>query len=360
MAQLLKNLYNEEYIHLLSLNLKSCYPAFDSLSFKESIFDDSWEDKELKQRMRYIATTLNKYLPRTYADSLDILKNVFVSLDTKYALENMIFQDYVEVYGLDNFKDSIDALACFTVGSSSEFAIRQFILKYPDETMQQMLLWAKDENEHLRRLASEGCRPRLPWAIALPVFKNNPEKVLKILELLKDDDSKYVQKSVANNLNDISKDNPQILRDITKSWIGQNKNRDWILKHGCRTLLKDSDRETLALFGFKENKNLSLENFTYTKNVSAVDDLEFSFLLLSPEKLGKLRIEFAIDFLRQNKKYNTKVFKISESDVKEKSKKVSKNYSFKAISTRKYYKGMHKIHIIINGIKFIEKTFTFN
>jgi len=129
-------------------------------------------------------------------------------MNHNYGLENMIFQDFVEVYGLDSFDVSMMAFEVFTVNSSSEFAIRKFILKYEEKTMIQMLLWAKSENEHVRRLASEGSRSRLPWAVALPVFKEDPTSVVEILELLKDDVSAYVRKSVANNLNDISKDNP--------------------------------------------------------------------------------------------------------------------------------------------------------
>ena len=204
-------------------------------------------------------------MPKEYDKSITILKNTFLKMNSKYTLENIIFQDFVEVYGLEEFKISMNALSCFTINSSSEFAIRQFILKYPDLTMAQMRKWAVDKNEDIRRLASEGCRPRLPWAISLAKFKENPQDILDILEILKDDESLYVRRSVANNLNDISKDNPQIVRDITLKWIGIDKNRDWILKHGCRTLLKSADIQILNMFGFKENKNLVIDNFVADK-----------------------------------------------------------------------------------------------
>ena len=144
-----------------------------------------------------------------------------------------------------------------------------------------MKLWAKSKNEHIRRLASEGCRSRLPWAIALVKYKENPKEILEILELLKDDESLYVRKSVANSLNDISKDNPQILKNIAKKWIGVNKNRDWILKHSCRTLVKNGDTQVLELFGFRKNNNINIENFMLNKQVKLGDALEFSFTLKS-------------------------------------------------------------------------------
>ncbi|SFV70037.1 DNA alkylation repair enzyme [hydrothermal vent metagenome] len=357
MAPLLKDLYNEGYIELLCINIMREYPEFKYTSFKQIIFNTSYKEYALKERMHHISTTLGEFLPKKYSKAIDILKLIFTNMNHKYGLENMIFQDFVEVYGLDSFDTSMRALEVFTHKCSSEFAIRQFILKYEERTMAQMCIWATREDEHLRRFASEGCRPRLPWAIALPAFKSNPASVLKILNLLKDDSSPYVRKSVANNLNDISKDNPQILKDLAKEWIGFSKERDGLLKHGCRTLLKQSDSEVLELFGFTKPKDIFLENFIHHNAVKLGENLEFSFDICSPTTLGKLLIEFVVGFLRKNTKHNKKVFKISEGTYTEKMKKVSKNYSFKAISTRVYYKGEQTLSILINGVVFKEVTF---
>ncbi len=357
MAALLKELYNTEYIDLLSIQLSLAYPTFKKKSFISEVFSSEWGGLELKQRMRHIVISLHQHLTQEYHQNIEILKKVFSEINYSYGLENMIFQDFVEVYGLNHFKISMNALAHFTINSSSEFAIRRFILKYPDESMAQMREWAYSENEHIRRLASEGSRPRLPWAIALHEFKKEPAKVLVILEILKDDESRYVQKSVANSINDISKDNPDVVKKLVTSWLGESKSRDWICKHGSRTLLKKSDREILNLFGFKNLNHIKLNDFQVSKMVKIGEELEFSFTLDSNESLGKLRLEFAIDFLRQNSKHNKKVFKIAEGVYKESSKKFSKKYSFKTISTRVYYRGVHKLSIIINGEEFIKKEF---
>jgi len=356
-ADLLKNLYNKEYINLLSSELKSSYPAFKEEKFIESIFDGMWNDRELKERMRHISTSIHSHMPNNYTQTIDMLKNTFLNMNHSFSLENMIFQDYVEVYGLNEFEISMEALKCFTLNSSSEFAIRQFILKYPHATMEQMKRWTKSDNHHVRRLASEGCRPRLPWAIALQEFKKEPREVLKIIDILKNDKSEYVRKSVANSINDISKDNPHAVKKLTKEWIGMSEDIDWILKHGCRTLLKQSDKEILNLFGFNEVNNIDILDFHMPNNIRMGEELLFSFLLKSKEQLGKLRIEYAIDFLRQNNKYNKKVFKISEGIFTKKSKTISKKYSFKPISTRVYYKGLHELSILINGIEIIKKKF---
>ena len=357
MAEPLKNLYSELYIKRLCLALNVVYPTFAADNFTNTVFNASWSQKELKERMRHIATTLQPFLTQDYSKNIDILQKIFLKMDYNYTLENMLFQDFVEVYGMDNFETSMQALEHFTINSSSEFAIRRFIVKYPSLTMKRMKLWATSDNEHIRRLATEGCRPHLPWAIALPSFKKNPSVVLEILELLKDDISPYVRKSVANNINDISKENPNVVIELTKQWIGKNKNRDALLKHGCRTLLKESNKEVLELFGFLRVKNLELKDFVVPKELKIGEELKFSFELNSPKSLGKLRVEFVMHFLRKNSKHNRKVFKLAEGVYKESSKKFTKSYSFRPISTRVYYQGLQKISIVINGEEFTQREF---
>jgi len=354
MAEQLKNVYTKKYIENLALKTKQNYKQFDTNSFINSIFDDNWNDLELKQRMRHIALRLNDFLPISYAKQLEVLK--VVSKDFS-SFEAMFFQDFVEVYGLDDFENSIKALEVFTIDSSSEFAIRQFILKYEDETMSQMKLWTKSSNEHLRRLASEGCRPRLPWAIALPKYKKEPKKVLEILELLKNDSSKYVQKSVANNLNDISKDNPNLVINFVKENLGVSKQLDWICKHASRTLLKKGDKEILNLFGFEKSAHVDIINFCYDEVVKIDSDLNFTFELVSDELLGNVRVEYVIYYLKSNNTHNKKVFMISQNEIKSNQKRFVKKQSFKNMTTRKHYIGTHYISILLNGNEIIKKEF---
>ena len=356
MAELLKNLYNKNYIDLLSNELLHV----NKKEFTCRVFDKFWERRKLKDRMRHISTVLGEFLPKNYEEAIDILQDIFPKLPKDMGLENMIFQDFVEVYGLEYYEKSMQALECFTKDCSSEFAIRRFIIKYPNKTMEQMKIWAKSDDVHVRRLASEGCRPRLPWAIALPQFKKNPKEILEILDILKDDESEYVRRSVANNLNDISKDNPDLVKSITKRWIDKSENRDKLLKHGCRTLLKTSDKETLNMFGFKKIKDVKIKNFEITKKVEFEKEMLFSFTLSSLLELGKLRVEYALYFVRQNNKYSKKVFKICEGNYNQRDKNIQKQYSFKLISTRKYYNGTHKIEIIINGEILHEDQFIYS
>ena len=351
----LKNLYSRTLLDNLANETEKQYSTFDKKAFKKSVFDQHWKDKELKQRMRHIAECLHQHLPSNYKKTIKILKPVSEKFE---GFEYMFFQDYVECYGLDDFDTSIDALEHFTKYASSEFAVRAFILQDEKRMMKQMLNWAKSDNHHVRRLASEGSRPRLPWAIALPAFKNNPAPVLPILRTLMHDESEYVRRSVANNLNDIAKDNPKIVTSLAQQWLGKDSNTDRLIKHACRTLLKQGDQKTLSLFGYAEAKHTDVKDFELQTNVTAGDKLNFSFTLTSEEKhLGKCRIEFAIDFVKANGSLSRKIFKISEADYTEKVKPVTKYYSFKKISTRKYYAGEHQLTIIINGVEQITKPF---
>lgn len=351
----LKNLYNKTLLNNLASEIEKQHAAFDKKSFKKKVFDQYWEDKELKQRMRHITESLHQHLPSNYKKSIKILKPVAEKFK---GFEYMFFQDYVECYGLDDFDTSIDALAHFTKYASSEFAVRAFILQDEKRMMKQMLSWAKSDNHHVRRLASEGCRPRLPWAISLPVFKKKPAPVLPVLKILMFDDSEYVRRSVANNLNDIAKDNPKIVTSLAQQWLGKDLNTDRLIKHACRTLLKQGDQKTLSLFGYAKAEHVKVNHFNTQSKVAMGDKLSFSFTLNSQKKqLGKCRIEFAIDFVKANGSLSRKVFKISEADYKDKEKHISKYFSFKLISTRRYYSGVHVLTIIINGIDQVSKHF---
>ena len=146
--------------------------------------------------------------------------------------------------------------------------------------MEQMYLWSRHENEHVRRLASEGCRPSLPWGQALVRFKKDPAPILPILQQLKADPSPYVRKSVANNLNDISKTHPDLVVKMAKEWYGENEFTDWIVKHGCRTLLKNGNCEVLAIFGYHNADCIHVSSFQLGKtSISLGEDLTFSFYI---------------------------------------------------------------------------------
>ena len=355
MPEPLKNLFNDALILSLAGSVSAVYAKFDAEGFQKSVFGGSWQQKELKQRLIHISKKLHDYLPGDYGRNIDILKPASLKFS---GLEHMVFPGYVELYGMEDFETSMSALEFFTEKSSSEFAIRPFIKESPAKTMKQMEDWAASGNQHVRRLASEGCRPRLPWAMALPHFKKDPRAVLKILDKLKNDESLYVRRSVANNLNDISKDNPDVIIDIARQWMGNNRNIDWVVKHACRSLLRQGVPQVMKIFGFEEPGYISVSGFSVQETVAIGERLKFGFTLhTNRQRLGKLRIEYGIDFMKNNGNQKRKIFKISESENMDQEKKISRAHSFKLISTRKYYPGAHGIAVIVNGHALLEGKF---
>ena len=349
MAELLKNMYNHESLTKLAIDIKSVYNPFPADDFLKSTMDKTWDELELKGRVRQISVNLGKYLPANYSTSISIIDKVVANYSGFFGI---FFPDFVEVYGQDK-KDwdlSISALERYTPYSSSEFAVRPFIISHEEPMMAQMYAWSKHENEHVRRLASEGCRPQLPWGQALNKYKKDPSPILPILIRLKADPSLYVRKSVANNLNDISKTHSDLVAEIAKDWYGKNEYTNWIVKHGCRTLLKRGNSDVLAIFGYHNSIAISVNDFAVEpKSISLGEDIVFSFSIFA-EDATKVRLEYGIDFVKSNGKRNRKIFQISEVALKENEKKsYTKKYSFSDMSTRKHYPGVHSITLIING-----------
>lgn len=355
MPEPFKNFFNEELINQMTLGIARSYPQFQGDLFFNDVFDDRWEERELKERMNHIALMLGRYLPDDYSRSLVILKSASPGLS---GLGHMCFPAFVELFGLEHFEESVEALESLTQYSSSEFAVRPFIIRYGNSMLEVMMEWAGSDNEHVRRLASEGCRPRLPWAMALPEFKKNPQPILPILEKLKHDESEYVRRSVANNLNDISKDHRSVLLEVAQRWLGHSLETDKLVKHACRSMLKKGDMDFLKLFGFADTDHLALQDMKVQKSVRMEEALAFSFTINTDEvSLGKLRLEYAVDFMKKNGSLARKVFKISESDFAGSIKNVETYHSFKSITTRVHYPGEHKLAIIVNGVEMAAEKF---
>lgn len=355
MPELLKNRYNYESIHELVLRVKAVYSLFQAEDFVNAVMDRTWEESGLKARMRQISVNLGRYLPDNYEQALDILDRTAAGYPAGFNdFTLMYFPDFVEVYGQEEqyWDLSMAALERYTVLSSSEFAVRPFILKHEERMMKQMAVWAGNDNEHVRRLASEGCRPQLPWGQALNSFKKDPSPVLGILERLKADPSLYVRKSVANNLNDISKTHPDLVVNVARDWYRKDEYTDWIVKHGCRTLLKKGDRNALDIFGFADTGCVKADGFVLdAPSVVIGEDMAFSFMV-EAGKAARIRLEYGIDYVKANGTRSRKIFQISEIFLKENEKKIyRKKHSFAEVSTRKHYPGTHSVTLIVNGIE---------
>lgn len=348
MAELLKNHIDTFFIRSLANAIAKNDKNFSARKFQSRIFDKTWPNKELKQRIRHVSQTLDETLSGSYSQKINTLQSVAPSFR---GLGGLIFPDFVEIYGQKDFAISLNALQFFTSFSSSEFAIRPFIKAHPTLLMKTLLQWSKNSNDHVRRLASEGCRPRLPWSFPLNEFKKNPQPVLKILMQLKNDPSLYVRKSVANNLNDISKDHPQLVLDLAQKWIGQSTETDWILKHALRTLLKKGNQQALSLFGVGKIKNVQTTALNFSQKIFKIGThLEFSTQIHNKNRKNvSLRIEYAIHFRNQKGTTSKKVFKLSEKICTPGNHIFKRRHSLRQMTTRKHHPGSHKMDIIING-----------
>lgn len=244
----LKLWFDEDLAKLLADKIARIEESFNSEEFIKNV-KTRVIDLELKDRIHVISEELYNQLPKNYSKSLSILNQVLgpendeeTGMFKKYYWI-MPIAKYVENHGLNDFNISMKFIEEITKRNTGEYTIRPFIEAYPIKTMAIMSEWSTNKNKHIRRLASEGCRPRLPWAKKLNIFIKDPIPIISILNTLKDDKSKYVQKSIANCINDIFKDNKQIAVKIIEDWKQSKPTKEckWIIKHSLRNLLKHND-----------------------------------------------------------------------------------------------------------------------
>ncbi|MEP2025163.1 MAG: DNA alkylation repair protein [Reichenbachiella sp.] len=357
MPEPLKNEFNEAFVTKLGDELARKDESFNLDGFVRSTINENWEVRELKDRMRHITHMIHAHTSLDYLSQLPIVVDIAAQFS---GLRGMTFPDYVEVYGLDHPKESLKALYELTKYSSSEFAIRPFILAFEKEVMKEMLQWSKDENEHVRRLASEGCRPRLPWAMALPAFKKDSSLVLPILENLKSDESLYVRKSVANNINDITKDHPEVALNLCANWYGANDHTDWIVKHGLRNMLKKGNAKALQIIGFDDKAKFEVSELQLSeKEVKMGGSFNFEFQISNLEsKLAFAKVGFVVSYQKSNGSLSDKIFHVTEKEfASDDSAKFNKKLSFRDLTTRKHHPGLHKIGVLVNGKKLAEEEF---
>jgi 3-methyladenine DNA glycosylase AlkC len=349
----IKDLFNRQTVGALAGAVQTTYEAFDRETFLDRVFDDDWPARELKQRIRHITVVMHDLLPADYRATLDILRRVMPDLE---GIIQWVLTDYVEFYGLDDWEASIPALEEFTERMSAEFAIRPFIVRYPRRTMAQMLAWAGHESAEVRRLASEGCRPRLPWGIRLQALIADPSPILPILERLKNDGSESVRKSIANNLNDISKDHPDVVIDLLRRWqLEATEEVRWITGHALRTLVKRGHPEALALLGYGGADEIAVHNLTVEPQSIQIGEkvtLAFDIESLASEPLN-LMIDYVVYHMRANGTLSPKVFKLAKRTIQPgEVLHIAKRHSFAPVTTRKYYPGEQAIEPKINGRLF--------
>ena len=358
MPEAFKNIYNESVVCQLAEALEHAWKPFDKSRFVDSVMI-RLHSLELKARANLICDCLKTTLPEDFDKSSRIIHKVINQLPDKpvnpWALMSLGL--YVAETGLclDSLFHSLDLLQQLTRHFSSEFAIRPFLKEFPEQSMSTLHIWANHESPHVRRLASEGSRPRLPWGMQLPALIKDPSPLFPLLEKLKDDSELFVRRSVANNLNDIAKDHPDKVADLAEQWMHKcSQQRKALIKHALRTLLKNGHPKALALFGFNPPE-IEITGF-WIKNpvVHYGQSLQFELEMVLPETAeispSKLQIDFRIHFLKANGKQKPKVFKGSVLTIKRgKTMTFTGKRAIVPITTRKYYAGKQYLDFCING-----------
>ncbi|MDX1910854.1 MAG: DNA alkylation repair protein [Saprospiraceae bacterium] len=356
MAEPLKNMFSRSLVEPFVAEVMAVWPEFPQRNFLHHVFDENWESLELKQRVRHLSLCLRRHLPAEYPAALEILVDVarryIARQGEKLTFEYTFLPDFVENHGVEYPDHSIPALETLTRWSSAEFAVRPFLLRYPARMHAQMLEWSQHESPMVRRLSSEGIRPRLPWGMGVPMLKKDPSPILPILENLKNDPAETVRRSVANNLNDIAKDHPQLVLSIAERWLGQTAATDWVVRHACRGLLKKGNAAALAHFGFEQGvAGVEISGVRFSENVSLGGRFECSFEVKNTgtDEL-RLRLEYGVDYQTLSGKISTKVFNIKTLQLApQQSESLRRHLSFQDLTTRKHYPGPHRWRILVNG-----------
>jgi DNA alkylation repair enzyme len=353
-----KDYFNREMAEGIAAQLQAVYPSFDTSSFLAQVMAEL-EQLELKARVNLIAKAMREHLPSDYPSALRIAESLLGEPSSAYVegmfssgWRLMVLAAFVEHYGLDHLEESLAAMYKITQQHTAEFTIRPYLQRYQAEVLACLRQWVHDPSEHVRRLVSEGTRTRLPWAGRLPQFIADPAPVLELLEELRDDSSLYVRRSVANNLNDIAKDHPELVVATLKRWAqGASDERQWIIRHALRSLVKQGHPEALAIMGVYpadiELLSLTLDPDPLPFNGTLSIKLE---LRNNDQQAHNCIIDYRMYFVGARGQQRSKVFKLRQARLEPGERlMLQQRYSFRPITVRRYYPGQHRVEIQVNG-----------
>ena len=361
MAAALKDQFGPSVPRTIADMLVAVHDAFPRAAFLRDALD-GYEPLSLTERARHISRALRTHLPADYAQAIRLLLASTRVRHTHGAAQGMggfLFMPhtvFVADYGLDHFEDSMQAQLELTQRFTAEFSIRAFLERHREATLARLALWAQDPNPHVRRLVSEGTRPRLPWAPRLRDFQRDPRPVLALLERLKDDPELYVRRSVANNLNDIGKDHPELLADVARRWLRDaSAERRWIVRHALRSAIKRADPGALAALGYGEAPTLAIEQARIApKRVHEGGSVAIGFVLHNTgPQAQSVMADFVVHYVKANGSTSPKTFKLKAVALAPGERvELAKTLRLVPMTTRKHYSGEHRVQAQLNGRAF--------
>ena len=370
MAEPLKNLFSIAVIENVGEHLERAWTRFDRPGFVAAASKDL-ETLELKQRSAQIESALERHLPD------DFRKAVAILLESLHPDEDagttpvagskgiagwaiMPISGYVGRHGVDHLDLALVAMRELTKRLTAEFGIRFLIQADPQRCIETLRGWTDDPNRHVRRLVSEGTRPRLPWAPQLPMFMADPSPLLPLLTALRDDPEEYVRRSVANSLNDIAKDHPDLVAELAKDWLAKAPDsRRRLVRHACRTLVKQGHPATLAALGYGAPSLAEVSLLLKAPVVEFGAALEFELRFeTAGSRPQDLLIDYVIHHRKADGRLTPKVFKWKTLQAKpQEAVSLRRRHPIRPITTRVYYPGRHRLEIQINGATHAGKDF---
>lgn len=357
MAAPLKDFFDERLVRRIANTIAAVHSDFPTEKFVAQSMA-GLSKLELLDRGKHVADALAKTLPNDYEQAVDILMR---SLDVPATREDSAMAaflylphvTFVARWGLEHFDASMRAQHALTQRFSAEFSIRYFIRRDADRTLEVLRSWANDKSEHVRRLVSEGTRPRLPWAVRLPAFIANPAPVLELLELLRDDPALYVRRSVANNLNDIAKDHPDVVVDVCKRWsVDATPERKWIIQHALRWLVKRGFPGAITLLGGAARPKVRIEGVNIEPARAQLGSVvRFAFDVVSEAtKKQILLVDYIVHHPGASGKTRSKVWKLRRIELEAKGRaRLEAKVSLVDRTIRKHYPGTYRIDVRIGA-----------
>ena len=365
MAEPLKYLLNDTVPPRIAAMVRRAWRSFDTQAFLRQI-EPGYESLELMARGQRIAQALQAHLPQDVPRALRVLVD---SMDPPMGLDAAGEPDagdrpysaflylphsmYIGTHGLPHFEAAMAAQHALTQRFTAEFCIRPYLLHRQGDTLARLRDWAQDDNAHVRRLVSEGTRPRLPWAPRLPAFQANPQLALPLLGALKDDQSSYVRRSVANHLGDIAKDHPDLAVGTARTWLqGAPAPREALVRHGLRFLIKRGDAGALDALGVGHAVALDVRAARVLPARARIGDkvrIEAELHNPTPQP-QRVLADLKVHYVKDHGGAAPKVFKLQTLDIPPGATvAVGKTLSLQQMTTRTHYPGAHQVELVLNG-----------
>lgn len=360
MAEALKTFFSRGLVVRIAASFTAVHPAFPAPAFIRDA-TRGLEDLELLARARHVTAAMARHLPPRYPDAIGVIVRSLGPVHATDELEGVGMAPFfylphvyfVATHGLDHFDLSMRAQHALTQRFTCEWSIRPFLERHPEATLETLDAWSRDASPHVRRLVSEGTRPLLPWAPRVGWLVSEPERVLGLLERLKDDPASAVRRSVANHLNDLSKAHPRLACDVAERWLdGASEERRALVKHALRTCVKRGDARALGLLGFGGAPVVDVTNVVFApKRVRIGGSVRVSFDVVSTSKRSQsLAVDLVVGFVKARGQTSAKVFKVGTATLGARERaSFAKRVSVAVHTTRTPYPGRHVVEAAING-----------